>query len=36
MDSLQRNLPLVGRVLLSLIFLASGLMKLGDWSGNIA
>jgi len=36
MDSLQRYLPLVGRVLLSLIFLASGLMKLGDWSGNIA
>ncbi len=36
MESLQRNLPLVGRVLLSLIFLASGLMKFGDWGGNIA
>lgn len=36
MDALQRNLPLIGRILLSLIFLASGLMKFGDWSGNIA
>lgn len=36
MTALQRNLPVVGRFLLAIMFLPSGLMKLGDWAGNIA
>jgi putative oxidoreductase len=35
MTALQNNLPLVSRILFAVLFLPSGLAKLGDWGGNI-
>jgi putative oxidoreductase len=34
MENLQRYAVLLGRILLSLIFILSGLAKIGDWSGT--
>jgi putative oxidoreductase len=31
METLQRYIPLIGRIFLSMIFIASGLMKIGNW-----
>lgn len=36
MYALQRNLPLVARILMAALYLPSGLAKIGGWSGNIA
>jgi len=36
MDKIQPWIPLAGRVLLSLIFIASGLSKIGAWEQTAA
>ena len=36
MTLIERYFPFVGRILLSLIFLISGVGKFLDWSGNVA